>query len=411
MFPKTKPSTSSAPSSQQPEPRVLLTGAYGFLGTHCVKKAIESGFRVRGTVRNFSYEKQLRKALGIEQNDKNADKLELIKLDLEQSSQEEWSEAMKGCDYCLHLATPVVTTYVSNPDTVLKPAVQGTEKVLRACAKARVRRVIFCSSTSAINAGHSWNKTHFTTKDWNAESPNGNEDKVFLYEKSKSLAEKQAFKVAAELDLDLISILPGSIWGPNILPRLSPCGEAIQRICNREVPMMPVLSFNCVDVRDVADLMIQGLTVKLSDTSSPKTKKQQLNRRFLAVAPESMDMKVIANICKDELGPYGWRPLTTFGPYAIFWLSSFFLEQAAFILPNIERAYTYDVENTLETFSGSGFKKFRSVRQAVADMVHSMHDMKMLDPSRKSMLVAAVKMVCGDNECTRFVCPSRANGG
>eukprot|EP00392_Amoebophrya_sp_AT5.2_P016836 g17141.t1 len=337
-----------AEAAHIPPGTILITGAYGFLGTHCIQQAVQRGYRVRATVRGFGMRDALLSALGNADASFAADRVTLVKLDLDSSSQAEWDEAARGCDYCLHLATPVVTTYVQDPESVIRPAVEGTEKVLRACAKTRVKRVVFCSSTSAINAGHARSKTHFDHRDWNAESPGADSKKVFVYERSKSLAEKAAWRLSTELGVPLVAVLPGSIWGPTILPRLSPCGEAVKRIAEREVPFLPRLCFNCVDVRDVAMVHLKALEAEAA-----------VGKRLLAVAPE----------------PF----------YALF------LERAAFILPNVERAYTYDVRLTQEVL---GLKEFRSVKKAVVEMADSYRKMKMLDESRKNLLVAAVKMIC-----------------
>ncbi|CAD7931441.1 unnamed protein product [Amoebophrya sp. A25] len=389
------------------KPRVLITGAYGFVGAHSVKTALDQGFRVRGTVRGFSLADTLKKAVAVGDRHQSED-LELVKIDLSDSDQEAWNKAAQGCTFCLHLATPVITEYVADEDTVLRPAVEGTGKVLRACASAGVQRVVFCSSTSAINAGHPKEKTAFSTKDWSGETREADADlqkrtinstvgqgkeaqaggeRIFLYEKSKVLAEKTAWKLAHELGLELCVILPSSIWGPNLLPRVSPCGEAVRKIVNHEVPILPRLCFNCVDVRDVAELHVLAL-------KAPAAK----NGRFLADAgiAGSLDMEQVAQICDKAMRPFGWSPVTRIGPYWIFYLSALFLHQAAFILPNVERGYSYDAKETREVLK---WTKWRSIPKAIEEAALSMQDQKLFDESCKSFL---------GKLATMLHCPSRS---
>jgi len=81
---------------------VLVTGASGFLASHIVKQLLELGYRVRGTVRSLKDDKKvgpLRKLV-----DKPKYELELVEADL--LNENSWLDAIKGCTYALHTASP-----------------------------------------------------------------------------------------------------------------------------------------------------------------------------------------------------------------------------------------------------------------------------------------------------------------
>ena len=85
---------------------VLVTGASGYIATHIVKQLLELGYRVRGTVRSLTDDKKvapLRKLV-----DKSKHELELVEADL--LNENSWLDAVKGCTYVLHTASPFPNT-------------------------------------------------------------------------------------------------------------------------------------------------------------------------------------------------------------------------------------------------------------------------------------------------------------
>lgn len=96
---------------------------------------------------------------------------------------------MAGCDYVLHVASPFPSGVPKSDDELVRPAVDGTLRVLRAAVDAGVKRVVMTSSTAATVAGHDEEKTRNET-DWS------NVDKTPAYQKSKTLAERAAWDFA-----------------------------------------------------------------------------------------------------------------------------------------------------------------------------------------------------------------------
>ncbi len=127
--------------------KVVITGISGFLGSTVTKLFLEDGgYTVRGTVRDTKNEKKLaplRKAFGDRFND-----LELVEADL--LKPESLSAAIEGCDYVVHTASPFPLANPRDENEIIRPAVEGTLAVMRACHKFKVKRVVITSSIASI---------------------------------------------------------------------------------------------------------------------------------------------------------------------------------------------------------------------------------------------------------------------
>src|SRR5258707_11938259 len=142
---------------------VLVTGGSGFIGCHCILQLLAAGYQVRTTVRNLKRETDVRamlKAGGAEPGDR----LSFIAADLENDAG--WSEAVAGCEYVLHVASPLPASLPKHEDELIVPAREGTLRVLRAARDAGVKRVVLTSSFGAIGYGHRPRKAPFNEADW-----------------------------------------------------------------------------------------------------------------------------------------------------------------------------------------------------------------------------------------------------
>jgi dihydroflavonol-4-reductase len=160
--------------------KVLVTGATGLIGTHVVEQLLAKGYQVRGTVR--SVEKAATE--GILDSPPGSERLELVEANLLDAAS--FQDAVRSCDFVLHLASPFVLD-VKDPQTdLVDPAVEGTTAVLRACfAVPSVRRVVVTSSFAAL--ADSPNGT-LTEASWNDESSLKQNPCAF----SKNMAERAA---------------------------------------------------------------------------------------------------------------------------------------------------------------------------------------------------------------------------
>lgn len=231
---------------------MLVTGASGFVGTHCVVQLIQKGYSVRGTIRSMSRSASIREIIA--ENVNGDFQLEFVEADL--TRDDGWNEAVKGCGAIMHVASPVPAQLPKHEDELIIPAREGTLRVLRAAKKAGVKRVVLTSSVAAICYGHDASKTSFTELDWT--DPNGNN--LTPYIKSKVLAEKAAWDfVNNEGGIDLSTINPGGILGPVLEKDYGTSAEIVKKMMAGEFPGYPNIGFPLVDVRDVASMHVAAL--------------------------------------------------------------------------------------------------------------------------------------------------------
>ena len=120
---------------------VFVSGASGFIAKHIVRELLEKGYQVKASVRS-----EHRKA-EIEALFPDAD-IEFAYLDL--NKDEGWQDAMVGCDALIHTASPFPLTEPKNPDDLIRPAVEGTKRAMKAAKSAGIKRVVLTSSCAAI---------------------------------------------------------------------------------------------------------------------------------------------------------------------------------------------------------------------------------------------------------------------
>ncbi len=265
---------------------VLVTGGSGFIGSHCILQLLGAGHQVRTTVRSLKREGDVR-ALLREGGAEPGDRLSLFAADLEQDAG--WSEAVAGCQYVLHVASPFPAGVPKHEDELIVPAREGALRVLRASRDAGVKRVVLTSSFAAIGYGHAAQKAPFDETNWT--DPNGED--VSPYVKSKTLAERAAWDFIAREggDLELSVVNPVGVFGPVLGPDYSTSILIVQRLMDGAAPGCPRFQFGIVDVRDVADLHIRAMT-------NPAAR----GERFLAVAGDFMSILDIAKVLRNRMG-------------------------------------------------------------------------------------------------------------
>ena len=162
---------------------VLVTGGSGFIGSHCILQLLAAGHVVRTTVRHLKREAEVR-ALLKQGGAEPGEGLSFFAAELENDAG--WAEAVQGCDYVLHVASPLPPHVPKNADELIVPAREGTLRVLRAARDAGVKRVVVTSSFTAIGYSHAPQKTMFNETSWTDPNAAG----VLPYAKSKTLAER-----------------------------------------------------------------------------------------------------------------------------------------------------------------------------------------------------------------------------
>ena len=261
---------------------VLVTGGSGFLGGWCVIELLRRGYTVRTTVRSLSREPQVRATVGSEVD--AGDRLAVLPADL--TSDEDWPEAVAGCEYVLHVASPFPPNQPKDPDELIVPAREGTLRVLRASLSAGVKRIVVTSSSVAIRLSEGVTARPLNEGDWTDPDSPG----LTPYARSKTIAERAAWDLVRERgEEDRLSVVnPGAIIGPVLNDDLSYSLQAVQRLLGG-VPGVPRLGFSLVDVRDVADLEIKAMTAP-----------EAAGERFIAVT-QFLWMAEIGEILRERL--------------------------------------------------------------------------------------------------------------
>jgi len=255
-----------------PMTTVLLTGASGYIGKHCVLQLLNQGYEVRATVRSLQKSTEVIEAVRPHLIDaKNLEsRLTFVELDLEQDAG--WFEALQGVDVLMHTASPFPLASPKDENDLIRPAVEGTLRALRAAKEAGVKRVILTSSNAAIYGCElPVGKTEYDETVWtDVTHPIGK----IAYTKSKTLAERAAWEFVQENGgISLTTINPVLVLGAPLDKNFASSVSVIERILSGKDPMLPGLSFGIVDVRDVALMHVAAIT-----------NDHTIGERFLAVS-------------------------------------------------------------------------------------------------------------------------------
>jgi nucleoside-diphosphate-sugar epimerase len=263
---------------------VLVTGGSGFVGSHVILQLLNAGHTVRTTVRSLSREDSVRAMLKNAGAEPGA-RLSFFAADLERD--EGWVEAVNGCDFVIHVASPLPIASPKHEDELIVPARDGALRVLKAARDAKVKRVVLTSTCGAVYYGYPPQTTRFDETNWTKL-----DGEMSAYVKSKAIAERAAWEfMAAEGGaLELAVVNPAGIFGPVLGPDFSSSIELVKRLMNG-MPGCPQLYFGIVDVRDVADLHLRAMT-------DPAAK----GERFIAVSGDAMSMLDIAKVLKSRMG-------------------------------------------------------------------------------------------------------------
>jgi dihydroflavonol-4-reductase len=230
---------------------VLLTGASGFIAKHIALKLLNAGYDVRGTLRRLDRAEEVRAAVAPHLTPGTGE-LTFVQADLE--SDAGWSAAMAGITAVVHTASPFPIAQPKDPAMLIRPAVEGTERVLKAAAAAGIERVVVTSSTVAV-INEAKPDTLQDEADWcDVSLPS-----TSPYAKSKTLAERAAWEVAKARGLKLTTINPGLVLGPPLDEHYGASLGLVERFMKGKDPMLPGLGFPSVDVRDVAEMHLRAL--------------------------------------------------------------------------------------------------------------------------------------------------------
>jgi dihydroflavonol-4-reductase len=335
---------------------VLVTGASGYIAGHCIRELLEHGYQVRGTVRSLARTDRVAHLRALAEH--TAGSLEFVEAELD--TDDGWAAAVAGCAYVLHVASPNPPAIPKHEDDVVRPAVDGTLRVLRACADSgSVRRVVLTSSIVAIILDGDADRVH-TEDDWS------DPENCPPYAKSKTLAERAAWDFVAGLPderrFELVTINPGFVLGPLLAREVGLSVEGLRKMLDREVPGSPRIGMAIVDVRDTATL--HRLAMERPEAAG---------NRYLC-AGEHMWMQEVAQVLAEEFNPRGYRVPTGRLPYWLMWIIGRFDRTARLALYFVDRRESVTADKAVRELGWT----MRPVKQTIVDTGHSLVDLGLL---------------------------------
>jgi dihydroflavonol-4-reductase len=283
---------------------------------------LRRGYRVRTTTRNLSKEQTVRAAVAsaVQANDR----LDCVAADLTLDAG--WEAALAGCDYVLHVASPLSVKDAEDPDALLAAARDGTLRVLRAAAASGTKRVVMTSAATAATPPMSSPDRISDETVWF--DPN---EPVDAYRHSKRLAERAAweFMNSHAGTMALTTVLPGAVFGPLLTPESASSTEVIARLLQGRVPANPRFGLQIVDVRDLVDLHIRAMTHP-----------QAAGERFLAVG-DFMWMSEISRTLREQLGARASKVPTRTMPDWIFRAASLLDPELRAMVPRLGKMHRH----------------------------------------------------------------------
>lgn len=261
---------------------VLVTGATGYLGGHTVSHLLGEGVPVRVAVREESRSKDVLEVLHRSGVDP-AGKLEFVEASLDDDRG--WAEATEGAAHVLHLASPFPLAPPETEDELIRPARDGALRVIAAARTAGVPRVVMTSSFAAV--GYTAKPgNQYSEADWTDPDTEG----LPAYHKSKVLAERAAWDfVRAEGGVELAVVNPTGIFGPVLGDRPSASAGLVRAMLAGRMPVVPVMYFGVVDVRDVVDLHMRAML-----------RPEAAGERFLGVSGPALSLFGMAGILREH---------------------------------------------------------------------------------------------------------------
>jgi dihydroflavonol-4-reductase len=301
---------------------VLVTGGSGFIGGWCVIGLLQQGYTVRTTVRNLAREGTVRATLGKAVDAQ--DRLSFYAADL--MSDAGWDSATEGCDYVLHVASPLGVAEPKDPNELIVPARDGALRAVGAAIKAGVKRVVLTSSVAACHAPGDGD----TISDETVWTDLGDRA-TNAYAQSKTIAEKAAWDLIAKSGgaTTLATVNPALVLAPVLSSDFSESIQVVQRLLSGKVPGIPRLGFNVVDARDVADLHIRAMTAP-----------EAAGQRFIAAGQYAW-MAEMATLLRARLGAEAAKVPTRKVPDFVLRLVALFDKDLGAVTPSLGKKHDY----------------------------------------------------------------------
>lgn len=338
-----------------PSTKILVTGASGFIGLHTILRLLQLGYSVRGTVRTEAHEKNVRQTLSPHLD---PSKLEFARADL--LKDEGWQEAVRGCEFVIHTASPYPAENPKDENVVILPAREGTLRVLRAAQAEGVKRVVMLSTIGAVFDGHEGENRTFDETDW---SDLGKAR--LIYHKSKTLAECAAWDFVHSAEnqskMKMVAVNPSNVFGPVLDGHHHTATEWYRTLMHAEVPGVARTQLDFVDVRDLVEVLVKALTLP-----------EAVDRRFICNSA-SIPLLEFANILHQNFAHRGYRIPNRILPNWMIRLLAVFIPKVKAVAGQLQWTYAFSTEQVQSVF---GWQP-RPYTQTILDMAESLieHDL------------------------------------
>ena len=273
--------------------------------------------------------------------------LSFVELDL--LSDSGWTEALQNIDVLMHTASPFTVGEVKDENVLIRPAVDGTLRALRAAHAAGVKRVVLTSSVAAIQGVElDDGVSDYDESCWtDVSSPLGND----AYTKSKTLAEKAAWEyIATEApESSMTTLNPSMVLGAPLDNNYGTSVSILERVLDAKDPAMPDLAFSIVDVRDVAAMHVGSIAMKSAE-----------GQRFIA-ASDAITFIEIAKLLKRTFPDR--KIVTRRAPKLLMYVLALFDGQIKSILPMLGKPVRISSKKAQSTFD----MKFMDVEQSIIE--------------------------------------------
>ena len=312
--------------------KVLVTGANGFIGLHTTLRFLQLGYTVRATVRTEAHERNIRETLS-----KHLDTSRLDFANTDLLKDDGWQEAVHGCDFVIHIASPYPAENPKDENALIIPAREGTLRVLRAAQAEGIKRVVMLSTIGAIYDGHEGENRTFDESDW---SDLGNTR--LIYHKSKTLAERAGWDFIHSAEnkskMEMVAINPTNVFGPVLDGHHHTATEWYRTIMRAEIPGVARTQIDFVDIRDLVDIFVKAMTVP-----------EAADKRFICNGA-SIPLLEFADILHQNFHARGYRVPNRILPDLLIRFIALFIPKVQSVAGGLQWNYSISTEQVRSVF-------------------------------------------------------------